>query len=61
MTQLVFALIVTMGMQTISVKHWFSIQTCLWYAEQLNRQRHHVYHRHHNKRAYPREVHPGQG
>ena len=33
MTQLVFALMVTMGAQTISVEHWSSIQTCLWYAE----------------------------
>jgi len=47
MTQLVFALVVTMGAQTISVEHWSSIQTCLWYAEQLNKQHHHVYHRHH--------------
>ena len=52
MTQLVFALIVTMGAQTISVEHWSSIQTCLWYADQLNRQHHHTYHRHHNKREH---------
>ena len=47
MTQLVFALITTMGAQTISVEHWSSIQTCLWYADQLNKQHRHVYHRHH--------------
>ena len=49
MTQLVFALIVTMGAQTISVEHWSSIQTCLWYAEQLNKQLHHTYHQHHKR------------
>ena len=48
MTKLVFALIVSMGGQTISVEHWSSIQTCLCYANQLNSQ-HHAhggYHRH---------------
>ena len=49
MTQLVFALIVTMGTQTISVEHWSYIQTCLWYADQLNKQHHHTYHRHHKR------------
>ena len=47
MTKLVFALITTMGAQTISVEHWSSIQTCLWYAQHLNSQHTHVYHRHH--------------
>ena len=64
MTQLVFALITTMGAQTISVEHWSSIQTCLWYADQLNRQHHHTYHRHHpanesiHAKCLPRRVDP---
>ena len=47
MTQLVFALVVTMGNQTISTEYWSSIQSCLWYSKQLNSQHHpHGYHRH---------------
>ena len=37
MTQLVFALVVTMGGQTISTEYWSGIETCLWYAKQLNK------------------------
>ena len=47
MTQLVFALVVTLGGQTISTEYWSSIQSCLWYSKQLNQQHHpHGYHRH---------------
>ncbi len=47
MTQLVFALVVTMGGQTISTEYWSSIDTCLCYAKRLNSQHHpHGYHRH---------------
>ena len=49
MTQLVFALVVTLGGQTISTEYWSGIDTCLWYAKRLNSQHHHVYHRHHPK------------
>ena len=49
MTQLVFALVVTMGAQTISVEHWSGIERCLWYAKQLNSQHHHIYNKHHPK------------
>ena len=40
MTQLVFALVVTMGSQTISMEYCSSIQSCLWYSKQLNSQHH---------------------
>ena len=57
MTKLVFALVVTLGGQTISTEYWSGIDTCLWYAKRLNSQHHHVYHRHHPKeREHPREV-----
>ena len=47
MTNLVFALVVTMGSQTISIDYWSSIQSCLWYSKQLDSQHHpHGYHRH---------------
>ena len=52
MTQLVFALVVTMGIQTISTVYWSSIDTCLWYAKRLNSQHHHTYHCHHDKREH---------
>lgn len=51
MTQLVFALIVTMGSKTISVEHWNSIDICLYYANKLNSQHTHIYHRHHPKES----------
>ena len=38
MTQLVFALVVTLGGQTISTEYWSGIDTCLWYAKRLNSQ-----------------------
>lgn len=65
MTQLVFALVVTMGGQTISTEYWSGIDTCLWYAKRLNSQHHHIYHQHHDKREHlhakclPRRVDPG--
>ena len=49
MTQLVFALVVTMGAQTISIEHWSGVERCLWYAKQLNSQHHHIYQKHHRK------------
>ena len=49
MNQLVFALVVTMGSQTISTEYWSGIDTCLWYAKRLNSQHHHTYHQHHLK------------
>ena len=33
MTQLVFALVVTMGAQTISIEHWSGVERCLWCPE----------------------------
>ena len=60
MTQLVFALVVTLGGQTISTEYWSGIDTRLWYAKRLNSQHYHVYHRHHPKnRASTRSVYPG--
>ena len=56
MTQLVFALVVTLGGQTISTEYWSGIDTCLWYAKRLNSQHHHVYHRHHPKNESIHEV-----
>ena len=38
MIQLVFALVVTEGANTISVEHWSGIETCLYYASKLNSQ-----------------------
>ena len=64
MTKLVFALVVTLGGQTISTEYWSGIDTCLWYAKRLNSQHHHTYHRHHHKREHlhakclPRRVDP---
>ena len=49
MTNLVFALVVTMGSQTISNEYWSGIDTCLWYAKRLNSQHHHTYQQHHPK------------
>ena len=49
MTQLVFALVVTMGAQTISIEHWSGVERCLWYAARLNSQHHHVYRHNHRK------------
>ena len=46
MTQLVFALVVMMGAQTISVEHWAGIDTCLQYAKKLNSQHVHYNGRH---------------
>ena len=46
MTQLVFALVVRMGAQTISVEHWAGIDTCLQYAIKLNSQHVHFTGRH---------------
>lgn len=46
MTQLVFALVVMMGAQTISVEHWAGIDTCLQYAKKLNSQHVHFTGRH---------------
>ena len=68
MTQLVFALVVTLGGQTISTEYWSSIQSCLWYSKQLNSQHHpHSYHHHStNQREHlhakclPRRVNPSQ-
>ena len=51
MTQLVFALVVTMGAQTISVEHWAGINTCLQYANKLISQHVHFTGRHN----YPNE------
>lgn len=36
MTQLVFALVVSMGAQTISVEHWSGLETCLWYSKRCS-------------------------
>ena len=64
MTQLVFALVVTLGGQTISTEYWSGIDTCLYYAKRLNQQHHHTYHRNHDKREHlhakclPRRVDP---
>ena len=64
MTKLVFALVVTLGGQTISTEYWSGIDTCLWYAKRLNSQHHHTYHRHHPKnesihaKCLPRRVDP---
>ena len=49
MTQLVFTLVVTMGAQAISDEHWSGIESCLWYAKQLNSQYTHIYNKHHSK------------
>ena len=49
MTKLVFALIVTLGGQTISTEYWSGIDTCLWYAKRLISQHHHTYHHPHPK------------
>jgi hypothetical protein len=49
MTQLVFALVVTVGAQTASVEHWSGIERCLWYAKQLNSQHHHIYSKRHEE------------
>ena len=38
MSQLVFALVVTVGSQTIAVEHFAGIETCLYYADKLNSQ-----------------------
>ena len=40
MTKLVFALVVTLGGQTISTEYWSGIDTCLYYAKRLNQQHH---------------------
>ena len=64
MTQLVFALVVTMGGQTISTEYWSSIDTCLCYAKRLNSQHHHTYHLYQVKREHlytkclPRRIDP---
>ena len=64
MTKLVFALIVTLGGQTISTEYWSGIDTCLWYAKRLISQHHHTYHQHHPKNesihatCLPRRVDP---
>ena len=63
MTQLVFALVVTLGGQTISTEYWRHRHLPL-YAKRLNSQHHHVYHRHHPKnesihaKCLPRRVDP---
>ncbi len=55
MTQLVFALVVMAGAQTISVEHWSGIETCLWYADRLNSQ--HVTHYNHTHGPEDKEIH----
>ena len=66
MTKLVFALVVTLGGQTISTEYWSGIDTYLYYAKRLNQQHHpHGYHRHHiterehlHAKCLPRRVDP---
>ena len=55
MTQLVFALMVTAGANTISVEHWSGIETCLYYARKLNSQ--HVTHYNHTHTPDDKQIH----
>tara|TARA_Y100001951_G_scaffold100555_1_gene104128 strand:+ start:1801 stop:2016 length:216 start_codon:yes stop_codon:yes gene_type:complete len=61
-TQFVFALVTTLGTQTISTEYFSGIQACLHYQRQLNTQHHHAYYHpkeeHIHARCLPARVDP---
>lgn len=52
MTQFVFALVVTLGAQTVSVEHFAGIETCLYYSGKLNGQHHSTWGHKHQKEQH---------
>lgn len=54
MTQLVFALVTTLGTQTISTEYFSGINTCLYYRDKLNTN--HPYHHKHTKAEHVHAV-----
>ena len=62
MTQFVFALVTTIGAQTISTEYFSGIQACLYYQKRLNTHHHYTYHHpqeeHIHARCIPARVDP---
>jgi len=62
MTQFVFALVTTLGAQTISTEYFAGIDTCLYYRNRINTQ--HIYHhpkeQHLHAQCRPARVDPSQ-